>query len=181
MDEYTNYPVLKERGDFGEQYFAKYLERRNHTNIDHIDDIYKEEGLNLRDWDIRSTDPNGVTKTFEVKTQEDCDKWGTINIEQVQSGEAAGIATSKADLWIFVNQKLGIGVIEAEKLKKIHRSLIKDPTINKESYVNRERRNGVQLWITKYRNFAAGWKMNLNDLKWINDLNINKYFKSINK
>ena len=163
---YTDYDDLKNTGDEGERKFSEFLRLKGYTDIQNIEDIYQAEGLNLKDFDIRARNKEGALIKYEVKMQPDCDKWGMVNIEQVQNGKAAGIATSKADVWIFVNDTLGFGAISAERLKKIHYTLVKDPTVQKQAYINKERRGEMHLWMTKYRNFAAGWRMSTERLKW---------------
>ena len=165
-DTYTDFNELKKTGDQGEEIVADLLKARGHQQIQNIEDVYVEENLNLSDWDIRALNNNGSLITYEVKTQPECNKWGMVNVEQIQSGKPAGIATSKADYWIFVNPILGCGLIDATDLKKIHWRLQKDPTVTKNSYIMKERRGEVQLWITGYKNFASGWRMSTDKLKW---------------
>ena len=88
------------------------------------------------------------------------------NIEQVQYGKPGGIAVSKADIWVFVNPELGFGMIESDKLKKIHWNIVKDPTVNKKSYEDKVKRGDLQLWITKYKNFACGFRQPNDRLEW---------------
>ena len=166
--EYSDYKREKKKGDAGEQLFISYLKSNGFTKIEHIDDVYKEEGLELSDWDVRGTNDLGLISTFEVKTQQKCDLWNSVNVEQVQFGKPAGIVTSKADYWVFVNDNLGFGFIESEELKKIDYNIRKDPSVRKQSYIDRRKNNvtGIQLWITDKINFAAGYRMPTDRLRW---------------
>ena len=166
MTNYTDYNKLSKIGDKGEQRFIKFLQDRDFTNITHIDDVYEEEGLTRSDWDVRATKPTGETITYEVKTQDECHLYGTVNIEQVQSDIPSGIATSKADVWVFANEAKGFGCVKGERLKKIHRTIIKDPSVTKRSYLNKEKKGAMQLWMTNYKNIACGWKMGIDRLLW---------------
>ena len=166
MKEYSDYTRLKQTGDDGEQKFITFLESRGFSNIQHIDDIKDAEGLEYSDYDIRATNPQGQTITYEVKTQHDCHKYGMVNVEQVQNGKPAGIATSKADIWVFANKKKGFGCIKAHKLKKIHQVIRSDASITRVTYSMKQKVHGYQLWVTEWKNFAAGWRMKLDELEW---------------
>ena len=163
---YTDFNELKKTGDQGEELVADLLRVRGHGEIQNILEVYEEENLNLSDWDIRARNKDGALITYEVKMQPECAQWCAVNVEQIQSGKPAGIATSKADYWIFVNPELGMGLIDAADLKEIHWRLQKDPTVTRDSYIMKERRGEVQLWITGYKNFACGWRMSTDKLKW---------------
>lgn len=163
---YTNYNKLSKEGALGELAFLDYLHGQGFTNIQHIDDVYEKEGLDRNAWDLRATNDVGLTMTFEIKTQNKCDQFGYFNVEQVQNGLPAGIATSKADIWVFYNINLGFGIIEASELKKIHWNICKDPTVSKQSYHDKMKRGELILWITKYKNFACGWRMPNDRLTW---------------
>ncbi len=165
--KYTNYNKLSKIGDDGELKFIKYLEEIGFTNIQHIDDVCEDENLLRSDWDVRATSELGEILTFEVKTQQDCHRYGSFNVEQVQNGKPGGIGVSKADVWVFVNDTLGFGIIDADNLKKIHHSLCRDVTINKKSYIDKIEIDGVKLWITKFKNFACGFRMDNERLNWI--------------
>ncbi len=167
MKKYTDYRKLKSQGDEGEKKFMEFLRENGFTNIELIDDVYETEGINLSDWDVRATDDMGLTHTFEVKTQEELHEYGWFNVEQVQTGKPGGIATSKADIWVFVNSELGFGFVDANDLKKIHYNICKDPTVKKKNYLDKERRGDVILWATKFRNMAAGFRLENNRLNWI--------------
>lgn len=163
---YTDYLRLKDAGDAAERSFIDFLQRNGFTNIEHIDNVWKQEGLSLSDWDVRAVNPLGITVTYEVKGQDRCHTFGMHNIEQVQYGKPGGIAVSKADIWVFVNPELGFGMIESDKLKKINWNIVKDPTVNKKSYEDKVKRGDLQLWITKYKNFACGWRQPNDRLEW---------------
>lgn len=163
---YTDYLRLKDAGDAAERSFIDFLQRNGFTNIEHIDNVWKQEGLSLSDWDVRAVNPLGITITYEVKGQDRCHTFGMHNIEQVQYSKPGGIAVSKADVWVFVNPELGFGMIEADKLKKIHWNICKDPTVNKKSYEDKVKRGDLQLWITKFKNFACGWRQPNDRLEW---------------
>ena len=168
MTNYTDYNKLSKIGDEGEQRFIKFLQIRNFTNITHIDDVYEEEGLSRSDWDVRATKPTGETITYEVKTQDDCHTFGAVNIEQVQSGKPSGIAISTADIWVFVNKTKGFGCVHGERLKKIHHTILKDPSVGKKAYLCKVKKGDIQLWMTGYKNMACGFRMSLDRLKWFN-------------
>ena len=161
---------LKQEGDLGEIAFIDFLHGQGFTNIQHIEDVYEKEGLQLSDWDVRATNPLGITITYEIKTQNKCNLYGSFNVEQVQYGKAGGIATSKADMWVFVNTTLGFGMIEASELKKIHWNICKDPTVTKQSYKDKLERGDVKLWITSFKNFAAGFRLPVSRLEWYNNI-----------
>ena len=163
---YTNYNKLKQKGDKGEIAFANFLHEQGYTCIEHIDDVYEKEGLSLSDWDIRAVDQDGVITTYEVKAQYDCHTWKTFNIEQVQSKKLAGIAKSKADVWVFVNDILGFGMIDASKLFSIHMKICKDPSVTQASYFNRTEKGDIKLWATKYKNTAYGFRLPISRLTW---------------
>ncbi len=165
--KYTNYNKLSKIGDDGELRFVQFLKNNSFTHIQHIDEVFEEENLSRSDWDIRATNELGDTLTFEVKTQQDCHKYGYFNVEQVQNGKPGGIAVSKADVWVFVNDTLGFGMVDANDLKKIHNNIRKDITVKKQSYIDKIDRDGIKLWITKFKNFAAGFRMENNRLNWI--------------
>ena len=161
---YTNFKKLNKQGTAGERLFVDFLVERSYVNIEHIDDVYIKEGLRRSDWDIRCTNDMGVTVTFEVKTQNKCHKHKFVNIEQVQNGKLGGIGVTKADYYVIVNKELGFGIIDTEELKKTHRQIIKVSC--KKDYAAKRVVNGVQLWLTKYENYAAGWKMSVHDIDW---------------
>lgn len=164
---YTNYLKLKNKGDSGELRFAEYLTKQGYTDIQHVDDIMiKDPTVQRSDFDLRAANSLGIVVDFEVKTQDDCDHWGTFNVEQVQNGKPGGIAVSKADIYVFVNENLGFGFIEASELKNIHWKIVKDPTVTKQSYKDKIKRGDVQLWITKFKNFAAGYRLPNERLTW---------------
>ena len=163
---YTPYLKLKNQGDQGEQKFIDFLKANGHTDIQHIDDVFENEDLNRSDWDIRSTCPKGFINTYEVKDQQECHKWSMVNIEQVQNGKAAGVSTSKANYYVFTNDTLGFGIIKSSKLKKIHNLISSDTNITKQSYIDKLEVYGVKLWITKYKNYACGYRININKLTW---------------
>ena len=166
MTNYTDYNKLSKIGDKGEQRFIEFLQDRDFTNIEHIDDVYEKEGLTRSDWDVRATKPTGETITYEVKTQDECHIYGTVNIEQVQSGKPSGIATSTAKVWVFVNETKGFGCILGDRLKKIHKTITFDPSVTKRSYLNKEKKGAMQLWMTNYKNTACGWKLGIDRLLW---------------
>ena len=105
---HTNYLKLKDAGDAAERSFIDFLDRNGFTNIEHIDNVWKQEGLSLSDWDVRATNQLGITVTYEVKGQDRCHTFGMHNVEQVQYGKPGGIAVSKADVWVFVNPSSGL-------------------------------------------------------------------------
>lgn len=161
---YTNFTKLNEKGNDGEARFVAFLEGRGYSEIQHIDDVYKEEGLSRSDWDIRCTNELGLTSTFEIKTQDDCHKYRFANIEQVQYGKPGGISVTKADYFVIVNKELGFGIIDADELKIKHKQITKVTT--KKDYDQKRVVFGVQLWITKFKNWAAGWKISVHDITW---------------
>ena len=170
---YTNYKQLKSQGDEGEQQFISFLESKGYTDIQTIDELVDENPseYNHEDFDVQATNSLGVKLKFEVKTQEKCHTFGYHNVEQVQNGVPGGIAVSKSDYWVFVNEKLGFGFIEANELKKTHYQICKDPTINKQSYHDKVKVDDNILWITKFKNFAAGWRQPNNKLEWYKQTN----------
>ena len=160
-------------GDKGELRVGKYLENAGFSQIKHVEELIAagetyDDGTEIKreEFDIRAIHPDGYFYYIEVKNQDECHRWKYVNVEQVQNGVAAGIAVSKADEYIFVNDELGIGVVGSKVLKTIHRNLCIDTSVKKESYVNKENVQGVQLWITEYKNWACGFKFPIAGIKW---------------
>ena len=181
MENYTNYPKLKQIGDEGEQAFYKFMVDNDFEQITHIDDAVKiTRTLSPSDWDFFGIDAYGEKATFEIKTQQECHKHDHVNVEQMQSYKPAGIATSKADYWGFVNDTLGFGFVRGEELKDIHNIICADKSVTELSYRIKNflilkykksqpatyQTRKIQLWKTDYSNPAHGFKYHIDDLDW---------------
>lgn len=175
-ETYTNYPKLKRIGDEGEQIYYQWMVDNGFSDIIHVDEeINRTRTVDKSDWDLKATDAFGVTATFEVKNQQDCHHHGTVNVEQVQNGKPAGIATTKSDYFVFVNSTLGIGFEETANLKNLHRQIVGyQPRLKKVDYKNKETikvshkqgEDRLQLWMTGFKNYACGFKYKNEWLDW---------------
>lgn len=170
---FTDFNKLSKLGDKGEIKVATLLAEFGYSRIQHIDELIElgevhedGEALKREHYDIRAIHPDGYYEYIEVKNQDRCHEFGTVNIEQVQYGKLGGIGVSKADTYIFVNDELGFGFTPACCLKKIHRRLAA-ANLRKKNYQDRDEIFGVKLWITSFENWACGWKMDINHLDWV--------------
>ena len=161
---YTNFVKLSKTGDKAEKLFAEWLEDNGYTNIEHIEDVYENEGILRSAWDIRCDDSDGVKVTFEVKGAFDCHTWGYFNVEQIQNGEPGGIAVTDADYFVMVNESLGMGIVSTEVLLKMHNE-IKDKVTEKD-YRDRKKIDEIILWATQYKNMACGWRQKNATIEW---------------
>lgn len=147
---WSDFKNLLTEGLAGESVFQKYLELEGYTNITHIDEAMSiDESLSASDWDLKGT-LNDNEVTFEVKTQNTCEQYAGVNIEETQSGEDSGLRTTTADWFVFVNPVLGFGFVSVEALLELSEG-------------------SVRKFTTKSNNKATGFILPHSEILWTNN------------
>ena len=146
---YSDFGNLFKEGIQGEGQVADWLRARGNTEIETIEEaMEKDSSLKKEYWDLRCINKDGTSVSFEVKTQNYCHQHFGVNIEETQSGVDSGIRVSKADFYLFVNPKMGIGVI--------HTSFLKDSSKTEK----------MMPFVTKAKNKATGFILPHAYIKW---------------